>query len=100
MSKIDFAKIMFYKLRITASTMLFGWLVGWLVGWFYGMSNFIGLFNAEINFLLQIIIWFQIFLFNTNNFYTIIWFQVFKVIIWFEVTNNNELFTFKGSFEF
>ena len=24
-------------------------MVGWLTGWFYGMSTFIGLFNAEVS---------------------------------------------------
>ena len=25
-------------------------MVGWLVGWFYDISNFVGLFNAEVIF--------------------------------------------------
>ena len=39
-----------------------------------------GLFNAKIiiiiflNFILQVVIWFQLFLCNTNNLYIIIWF--------------------------
>ena len=33
---------------------------------------------------------FKVFLCNTDNLHTIIWFQAFQLVIWFQVTNNDK----------
>ena len=60
--------------------------------------------------VLHTIIWFQVFLSNTNNLHTIIWFQVFlfntnnfHIIVWFQVflpKTNNLLAQLAGAVEY
>ena len=63
--------------------------------------SYISIFLSNTN-NLYTLMWFQVFLSNTNNLYTIIWFQVFLsntnnlyTIIWFQVflSNTNNLYT-------
>ena len=41
----------FFESRVTLTISHYVlWLVGWLVNWFYGISTFLGLFHAKVNF--------------------------------------------------
>ena len=54
----------------------YGYLKGYTKGWFMSKCPII-IITIYLKQIICTVIWFQVFLSNTNNLHTVIWFQVF-----------------------